>query len=159
MGCAAVVQIVPVDRGQHDIAQGHQLDGFRGVLGFFLVQPAVRVAGVHRAETAGAGADRSHEHDGGGAVGPALAHIGAMGFLADRAQAMFADITFDCLKTVTARCLDPQPLGLWRKHLGFSVGATFLAILDGGNALGVAKFFAAGNGLLRGVGHDRQGSW
>ena len=154
-----IIQIITVNRGEYDVAQGHQLDRFCGVFRLFLVQPAVRVAGIYRAEAAGAGTDRAHQHDGGGAVRPALAHVGAMGFLADGAQTVFADVALDRFKAISAGCLDAQPLGFGAEYLGLGVVTALLAVLDGGNALGVTELLAAGNRLLRTVGHGGQDSW
>ena len=56
VGGAAVGQIVAVHRSQDDVAQGHQLHRLGSVLWFFLIQPAIRIAGVDCTEAAGAGA-------------------------------------------------------------------------------------------------------
>src|SRR5690606_24470468 len=112
-----------------------------------------------RTEAAGAGTDRAHQHDGGGAVGPAFPHVGAMGFLTYRAQPMLGYVALDRFEAITCRRLDPQPLGLGLEHGGFGVGAALLAVLDGGNTLGIAEFFTTGNVVLRAVRHRGQGSW
>ena len=88
---AAVRQIIAIDGGQHHVAQLHQLDGARGVLGLLRIEPAVRVAGVDRAEAAGARAHRAHEHDGGSARVPALPDVGTLGLLAHGGEAMLPD--------------------------------------------------------------------
>ena len=45
-------------------------------------------AGAHVAERAGAGAGVAHDHQGGVALGPALADVGAAGLLADGGEAV-----------------------------------------------------------------------
>ncbi len=50
----AVGQIVAIHGGEHDVLELHELDGVGDVLRFFGIEPAVRVAGVDRAEAAGA---------------------------------------------------------------------------------------------------------
>jgi len=87
---AAVIEVVAVDRGEHHVAQAHQLDGARGVGGLLGVEPAPRITGVHGAETAGAGAHLAHQHQRGGAGVPALADVRALGFLAHRGKPVLA---------------------------------------------------------------------
>ena len=60
---AAVRQVVAVDRRQHDVLQAHELHGARGVGGLVGIEPAARIAGIDRAEAAGARADLAHQHD------------------------------------------------------------------------------------------------
>src|SRR6202007_1224082 len=74
----AVGEVVAVDRGEHHIAQLHQLDGARGVLRLLEVEPAVGVTGVDGAEAAGARAYRTHEHQGRRTRVPALPDVGAL---------------------------------------------------------------------------------
>ena len=83
---AQVGQVVAVDRGQHHIAQIHQRHGVGHVGRLPRVQPALGVAGVDRAELAGARAHRTHQHQGGGAAAPAFGDVGALGFGAHGGQ-------------------------------------------------------------------------
>ena len=62
-------------------------------------------------------------------------------------------------QAVAAGCLNAQPLGFGAEYLGLGVVTALLAVFDGGNALGVAELLAAGNRLLRTVGHGGQDSW
>src|SRR5690606_38903527 len=94
----------------------------------------------------GAGADRAHQHDGGGAVAPALAHVRAVGFLTDSAQPMFADVALDRFEAVARRRLDPQPFGLGFEGSGFRrCGAARLAVLDGSHAPRIAEILTTGD--------------
>ena len=87
---AAVRQVVAIHRREHDVLEAHELDGVRDVLRLLGIEPAARVAGIHRAEAAGARAHRAHQHDGGRAGVPALADVRALRFLADRGEPMLA---------------------------------------------------------------------
>jgi hypothetical protein len=152
VGGAAVVQVIAVHRGKHHVAQAHQLHGPGGVGRFLDVQPAARVAGVHGAEAAGAGAHRAHQHDGGGAVAPALAHVGAVGFGAHGAQAVLADVALNGLEALAAGNLGAQPLGLAARDTGalLLAGALLDAVLDGREAVLGTEFLAAGD-VFRGL--------
>ncbi len=90
MRSAAVVEIVAIDRRDHDMGKAELRHGLRDVLGFVRIEPA-RQAGLHVAERTGARAGVAHDHEGGVRLVPALADIGAAGFLADRVQAVLAD--------------------------------------------------------------------
>ena len=59
---AAVREVVPVHRGEHHIAQAHRRHRPGRVGRLSGIQPAAGVAGIHRAEAACAGADRTHQH-------------------------------------------------------------------------------------------------
>jgi hypothetical protein len=63
----------------------------RDLGGLVGIEPALRVAGLDRAEAAAARADVAHQHDGGSPAGPALAEVGAAGFLADGVEAALAE--------------------------------------------------------------------
>ena len=106
---AAIRQIIPVDRSQHDVFELHQLDTAGGVLRLVRIQPAMRITGIDGAETAGAGANRAHEHDRGGARIPALTDVRALRLLADGGEAVLLHDAFDGLKARARRRLGPQP--------------------------------------------------
>jgi hypothetical protein len=95
MRCAAIGQIIPIDRGEHHVLEPHELDRTCNVLGLLGIEPPAWIARVHRAEAAGPRAHGSHEHDGGSARVPAFADVGALRLFADRAQAVVADDLFD----------------------------------------------------------------
>ncbi len=134
VGSAAVFQVVTVYRGKHNITKAHQLYGLGRVLRLFMVKPAFRVAGVHRAEFAGPGTHRPHHHDGGRAGGPALTDIGAMRFLANGAQPVLTDVLAYRLIALAPGHACPEPFGL-RLSLfrccGFLLRRPLDAILDG----------------------------
>ena len=83
---AAVEEVVAVDHGEDHVLQLHLGDGAGHVLRLAHVDGAARIAGGDGAEAAAAGADVPQEHDRGGALAPALAHVGATRLLADRVQ-------------------------------------------------------------------------
>ena len=156
--CGATVgQIVAVHRREHDVAQLHQLHGARGVRGLLGVEPAARIAGVDRAEAAGARADLAHQHDRRGAGVPALADVRALGFLADRREAMLADCLLDGLEAATGRHRRAQPrrLAACGRHRRAGRGRLD-AVADGGEALRRLVFLAAAApGLGAGCGGGR----
>ena len=86
---AAVGEFVPVHRGDDDMVEIHGLDRLGDAAGLVQVE-----FGGHpvrdRAVLAGAGADVAQDHEGGGAVLPALADVGTAGLLADRVQRLAA---------------------------------------------------------------------
>ncbi len=100
---AAVGQIVPIHGGQHHVLELHELDGAGHVLRFFGVEPAVRVAGVDRAEAAGARTDGAHQHDGAGTGVPALPDVGALGLFADGGQAVLPNHVLDGREPLATR--------------------------------------------------------
>ena len=71
-----------------------------------------RVAGVDQAEPAGPGAAVAVDHEGGGAVRPALVDVGAAGLLAHRDQVEVAQAVLEAEVLLAHAGLDPQPLGL-----------------------------------------------
>ena len=88
---AAVEQVVAVDHRHDDVLQRQLRERPRHVLGLAHVDRAARVAGGDRAEAAPARARVAEEHHGRGALAPALAHVRAAGFLADRVQVEAAE--------------------------------------------------------------------
>src|SRR5256885_11353162 len=109
----AVGEVVTIDRGQHHVAEPHQLHGVRGVLGLVGVEPAVRIARVHGTEPAGARAHRAHQHDGRGARVPALTDVGTLRLLADRGEAVLPDERPDAGEGSAGRRLRLEPRRLW----------------------------------------------
>jgi hypothetical protein len=88
--CAAVVEFVAIYAGDDDVAEVHDSDGVAYSFGFVEVEFGWAACG-DVAEAAGAGADVAEDHEGGGAGGPAFAHVGAFGGLADGVKAMVVD--------------------------------------------------------------------
>ena len=85
-----VGQVVAVDRGDDGVAQAHLLDLGRDPHRLQRVVPG-RLAGLHVAEAAAAGADVAEDHEGRGAALPALADVRAVRLLADRVEVLRAD--------------------------------------------------------------------
>ncbi len=87
---AAVGEFVAVDGGDDAMLEFHEGDGFGDAAGLVEVERG-RAAGGDVAEAAGAGADVAEDHDGGGAAGPAFAHVGAFGGFADGVELVVVD--------------------------------------------------------------------
>src|SRR5690606_4946747 len=128
----AIGQIVAIDRSDDDMFEAELFDGLGDVFGFVGVEGG-RQAGAHVAEGAGAGADFAHDHHGGVLFRPALADIGAAGFLADGDQPVLADDLLGFAIYGRTRRLDPNPVGL-AQHFG--VGPPGLFRMTGGLAYG-----------------------
>ena len=111
--CAAPpsAQIVAVDRGDDDVAQA-QLRHRIGDAGGFVGGERSGLAGGDVAEGAGAGAGVAHDHHGGVALRPALADVGAGGFLAHGDQAVVAHQGAGLVIDRMRGRLDPDPGGL-----------------------------------------------
>ncbi len=142
---AAIGQIVAIHRGEHDVTQVHQTYGTRRIGGFLRIQPAARIAGIHRAETASAGADRAHQHQGCGAMGPAFADVRALGFLANRGELVVANILQGFEVARVGRQLGAQPSGFLAAHQRRRCGMGLDAVLDRGKALRRSIFGPAGH--------------
>src|SRR5262249_25351408 len=80
---AAIQEAIAADHREHDVLQAEARDGARDVLGLATVHRASRIAARHGAEATPARADVAEQHDGRGALGPALAHVRAARLLAD----------------------------------------------------------------------------
>src|SRR5580704_2170780 len=80
---AAIFLVVAVDRGHYRVSQAHSRHGFRDAIGFFLVWRAHRFARRDSAEPACPGTNVAQDHESGGAVLPALAHVWTAGALTD----------------------------------------------------------------------------
>mmetsp|Transcript_8968 Transcript_8968/g.19824 ORF Transcript_8968/g.19824 Transcript_8968/m.19824 type:complete len:367 (+) Transcript_8968:269-1369(+) len=95
VGGAPVRHVVPVHAGEDHVVHvpaGHGAGGLEGLEG---VRRGGGLGRLDRAEAAAAGARVAQEHDGGGAAGPALSHVGTHGFLADRRQRGRTDLGLD----------------------------------------------------------------
>ena len=115
-------------------------DAARRVRGLLGVEPAARVAGVDRAEAAGARADLAHQHDRGGAGVPALADVRALGFLADRRQPVLAHRAAHVVEAAASRHRSAQPGGLAARRQRRPRARRLDAVLDRGEALSVRYF-------------------
>ena len=115
-----VRQVVAVHRRQHDIPEPHQGHRVGDVGRLHRIEPTARVAGVDRAELAGAGAHRTHQHQRGGAALPALGDIGTLGFGTNGGEPVRLDDVQDFLVPGTAGQPHAQPR---RLALGIGNGA------------------------------------
>ena len=92
---ASVENVVAIDHGDDHVGQIHLAERASDVLRFARVDEALGVAGVDRAETTTARAGLAEDHDRGGALRPALEHVGTAGFLTDRVQVELPHLLFD----------------------------------------------------------------
>src|ERR1019366_9404827 len=108
---AEVREVVAVDRGEDEVAERHSRGGVRdaGGLGHVILRrPAMRDGAVRAVPRA----DVTEDHEGGRAVLPALADVGAMRFLADRVQVEFAHEVLQVNVVTPAGSLHLEPAGL-----------------------------------------------
>ncbi len=136
MAGTPVRQIIPINGCQHHILQPHELHGTGRMLRLVRIQPAARIARVHRTELARPGADGTHQHQRRRAVVPALTDIGTDGFLANGAQAMLAHGSAHALKNLAAGVLRFQPGGFAIRLDLLPQPVALDAVLDGGKSLG-----------------------
>lgn len=113
MAGAAVRQIIPVHGGDYHMFQPQSGHGLGQMFRLGRIDRVGPAAG-DIAEGAGSGADLSQDHEGGGAVLPAVADIGAGGLLADSVQLQFAHGAADGGGFRRQRCAHLQPFGLAR---------------------------------------------
>jgi hypothetical protein len=138
---AAIRQVVAVHAGNHHVAQAEFGDGI-GHAGRLGGVEGRGQAGRHVAEGAGARADFTQDHHGGVALAPALADVGAGGFLAHRDEAVVAHQAAGLVVDRVRGRLNPDPL---RLALDGVIGAVGLLRV----ALGtVVYFYACGHSCL-----------
>ena len=106
---AAVGLIVAIHRRDHGVAQAHSLDGFGHALRLVFIGRAERLAARHGAKAARARADIAENHEGRGAVLPALAHVGAARAFADGVQVERAHDALQLLIIFAAEESHAQP--------------------------------------------------
>ena len=109
---AAIRQVVAIHAGEHDVGELHQCHALGHVGRLVGIEPAARIAGIHRTEAAGARAHRAHQHDGGGAGIPAFADVRALGFLAHGGELVRVHVAARCARSARRRrqCLQPARL-------------------------------------------------
>ena len=108
--CGAAVGLIVAIHGSDDgVAQAHALDGFGDALGLVFFGRAERLAAGHGAKAAGARADVAEDHEGGGAVLPAFAHVGAARAFADGVQVERAHDALQFLIIWAAEKFHAQP--------------------------------------------------
>ena len=104
---ATVGQVVAGDARHDHVLQAHRADRLRDAARLVRVIPA-RPAGLHRAEPAGSGAGVAEDHDGGGALLPALADVRAARLLADRVE---REATHEALEFLVVRARSGRARG------------------------------------------------
>ncbi len=110
-GGTAVGEIVAVDAGDDDVREV-QLAQRAGDAERLPWIGRLRAAGLDVAEPAGAGAGVAQDHDRRRAARPALADVGAGGFLADRVELVLVDERLQAVVPLAAGDLGPDPVGL-----------------------------------------------
>ena len=108
---AAVGQVVAIDRRDDGVAQAHRLHRFGDAHRLVEVERG-RPAVLHGAVGAGARAHVAEDHEGGGAVVPALADVRAVRVLADRVELQVAHDALEPEVVLRTRGADLQPVGL-----------------------------------------------
>ena len=109
-GGAAIGLIVAIDAGDDGIAEAHAGDGFGDAQRFFFIRRADRLARRNCTETACAGANITQNHESGGAVLPAFAHVGAARGFADGVEIESAHGAFEILVALAAEEFDAEPI-------------------------------------------------
>jgi hypothetical protein len=114
VGEPAVGEVVAGHHREHRVREAHALDGLGHPSG--LVGGRFQgLAGVDQAEAAGPGAALAEHHERGGAVGPAVAEVGAAGLLAHGDEAELAHRLLERQHLAADLHLRPQPVGLARR--------------------------------------------
>src|SRR4030095_2480670 len=106
---AAVGEVVPIDGGNHHVFEIEFSQGLGDAQGLVPIGHR-RPARLHGAETAGAGAGVTQDHDGGAALGPTLADVGAHRLLAHRVKPSRAHETLQLEEVLAGGnlCLKPR---------------------------------------------------
>ena len=107
----AVGQVVAGDRGDHDVLEAHLRDRLGDAPRLVVVEPG-GLAGLDRAEAAGAGADVAQDHDRRGPLVPAVPDVGAAGLLADRVEVQAAQEALEVVVVVARRHPRLDPVGV-----------------------------------------------
>ena len=109
-----VAQVVAVDAGDHHVVEAHRRDGL-GEVGRLIGVEGLGAAVADVAEGAAAGADVTHDHEGGRALAEAFVDVRARGFFADGVQLVLAQGVLDLVEAFcfdAGAQLDADPLGL-----------------------------------------------
>lgn len=99
--CAAVGDIIAVHGGDDDVLESSASEGFSDSSWFVFVDCG-GFAGFDIAESAGAGAGVSQDHDGRDPARPALSHVGTRGFFADGVEVVGVDVGFGGAEVLAA---------------------------------------------------------
>ena len=157
--CAAIGQIVAIDRGQHHVFQRHQCDRIGHLHRLQRIQPTVGIAGADRAELARTRAYRTHQHQRGGAAAPAFSDIRALGLGADRVELVRIDNVTHFLIARAGGQLYPQPCRFSLDIRHATGGVRTNAVHDRARTLRTGEF-GPGRGVGKAgiVGHERHRS-
>src|SRR5579862_4415764 len=112
---AAVGLIVAIHRSDDRVAQAHALDGFGDALRLVFLRRAQRLATWYGAKAAGARANIAEDHEGGGAMLPAFAHVGAARAFADGVEVKRAHDALQFMIIGTTEKFDAQPGRAWMR--------------------------------------------
>lgn len=142
---AAVGEIVPVDTGQHHVAEAPAGQRFGCVFGLVRVERRRGARGLDGAEAAAAGAGVAHEHDGGSrarfvGAAPAAADVRAFGLFADGVQVQAPEVGFNTLVVIVVGDGGLEPFGKAGDGAAAVAGAYFcgsdlvgcVGVCDGG---------------------------
>src|SRR5260370_19296773 len=106
---AAVGLVVAVHGSHYRITQAHFCHGFRHAKWLVFIRGADWLARRHGAKPANARADVTQNHEGCGALLPALAHVGAARALAHRVQVERAHDALQVLVALAPEKLNAKP--------------------------------------------------
>ena len=115
-----VIQIVTVDRGNHNVVQAQLLHCIRNTTRFKYIE-SVRFARRHVTERAATGANLAHDHHGGVTLAPAFASVRACGLFTDGRELVVAHNSGSFLIPVRSRCLNTDPRRLLRLSVVWAV--------------------------------------
>ena len=107
---AAIRLIVAIDAGDYGVAKAHARNGFGDAERFVFIGRADGFAGGDSTEAAGAGTDLAQNHEGGGAVFPTFAHVGAASGFADSVEVEGAHGALEVLVARAAKEFDAEPV-------------------------------------------------
>src|SRR4051812_10835175 len=97
----AIGELVAVDAGDHAMFEAHRSNRFANAPRFVEVE-CRRTTGGDVAESAASRADIAEDHQRGGPSAPALAHVGALGALADGVKFLVVDKLLQIRITLSA---------------------------------------------------------
>jgi hypothetical protein len=140
----AVTQVVAVHRGDHHVLEAQVGDGDGQAFRLVDVQ-WLRTAMADVAERAATGADVTHDHEGRGAAGEALAQVRAGGLFAHAVQLVLAQQGLDAVDFRRNRDAHANPVRLLRQ-----LGGRNDLHRDARNLLGAAQLDAGFNLGTRG---------
>ena len=143
VGGATIGKVVPVDRCQHDILESHQLHRTCAVRRLILIEPAMRIASVHRAEAAGARTDRAHQHQCRCSRVPAFTDVRTLRFFANGREAMLLHQCTHAVELCARGHRRPEPLRFATHDERVSRSRRLDAVFDCRETLGSSVLLSA----------------